>query len=786
MNAHKPAPTRCATPVRYTRASRSGLLLPKIFRFLGTNARTERDRAGGFAIHGRLLGIFLAAALTPVGLARAVSPADLVDPRIGVSNGSTVIGPALPQGSIHPSPDTPGGGTDGYTPHQPIRGFSQLHASGTGWGTWGNVLLSPQVGLDISRDGHDSPKGEELAQAYAYRVVLARYGITAEVTPTHHAAIYRFTYPEGDQGHLSLDLAHQVPGNTVERPEGKPGKGVLTLDPATRSFSGSSTYSGGWAVGTYTVFFYAELDQPGAEQGTWKTTATTSATTNTLHIKAEADGERVGGWWRFDGKTARTVQVKIAVSFHSVERAREHLKREIPGWDFDTVKAAAKAAWNDGIGRIAVTGGSEAQRTQFATAMYHAQLMPRDRTGEFRRFGDAPMWDDHFAIWDTWRTKFPLMVLIRPEVVRGNIQSFITRLRVDGRVRDSFCAGNDQTDDQGGNNLDNIIADAYVKKVKGIDWEAAFGVLKHNATKERKGMNRQGEEDYRRQGWIRAGRMSVSCSLEYAYNDFVAAQVAQGLGKNEEAAAWSARARQWQQLFNPASESDGFKGFIVPKTATGAWAEVDLKKDYGSWKDFYYEATAWNYSFFVPHQAGLLIDLMGGKEVFTSRLEAGITGSLNDNKTLIWIGNEPAFLAPHLFHYAGRPDLASKHVKNLIRTRFTLRGYPGDDDSGAMSSYYVFASLGLFPNAGQDLYFLNGPMFDRLVVTRPEEGKLEITRTGSGDYVAGLTVNGKPWNRSWIRHTEMKGDTVLAFTMSETPTAWGTQTPPPSDTARAQ
>jgi len=166
---------------------------------------------------------------------------------------------------------------------------------------------------------------------------------------------------------------------------------------------------------------------------------------------------------------------------------------------------------------------------------------------------------------------------------------------------------------------------------------------------------------------------------------------------------------------------------------------------------------------------------MGGKDRFVERLEYA------HEKDLIGFGNEPGFLAPALFHYAGRPDLSAKRVRRFVTTRFTLQGYPGDEDSGAMSSYYVWASIGLFPNAGQDIYFLNGPIFPRAVLMRPDEGRLEITRTGTGDYIAAVTINGQSFDRSWVMHAELKGDTILAFTMSDKPTAWGTRNPPPSD-----
>jgi predicted alpha-1,2-mannosidase len=545
-------------------------------------------------------------------------------------------------------------------------------------------------------------------------------------------------------------------------------------------------------MGNYVVYFYGELEASPSASGTWKNQQITA---DTLSERWGAEGDRVGAWWRFSTKAGEVVRLKLAVSFHSIEKARDYLRLEIPDWNMQTVSNAGRAEWNNALGRIEVKGGDEAQRTRFYTALYHAQLMPRNRTGDLARFtATVPMWDDQYAVWDTWRTKFPLMLLIEPEMVRGNIASFVERLRVDGQVRDTFSAGWGGTksppevvsaetvvnslrcqEDQGGNDVDNIIADAYVKGLRGVDWQAAYGVLDHNAEHERKGTAPDSAHAYRRQGWIPAGTMSVSNTQEYAYNDFVASQVAHGLGREADAQRYLTRSRQWQQLFNFDAKSDGFKGFVAPRTEAGQWPEFDLKKYPGSWDLYFYEANSWTYSFFAPHQSGLLVEWMGGRERFVARLAHAQAANL------IQFDNEPGFLAPFLFHYAGRPDLAARSVREVLRQRFNGLSYPGDDDSGAMSSYYVWAALGLFPNAGQDFYFLNGPLFEHISVHRPEEGKLEISRNGKGDFVASVTLNGKPLNRSWCRHSEIKGDTKLVFTMCETPGGWGTMDPPPSD-----
>lgn len=717
-------------------------------------------------------------------LTRAAPPADIlaeVDPRIGVlAAGSTVIGPALPFGSIHPSPDTPDGEHDGYHPDRPIRGFSQTHVSGTGWGQYGNLLVSPQIGLATAPDQHDSPKADEKAEAHQYQVSLSRYDILAQFTPTRHAALYRFTFPASDQAHVVFDVSHHIPGDistAMFKYMNRPVPSELTLSADGRSLSGQSRYPGGFG-GPYTVYYYAEFDQSPAAFGTWRDAATQPDATT---IKGGDGLEHVGAYARFATKACEVVHFKIAISFLSVEKARASLQSEIPGWDYAAVRDAAAQAWRTALSSIAVEGGTAEQRTQFHTALYHAQIMPRERTGEFARFApDAPMWDDHYAIWDTWRTLYPLFALIRPDVVRDTVNSFVERQRVDGIVPDTFVAGVNKFGEQGGNGVDQIIADAYVKKIPGIDWPAAYSILQHNADRRRTGsaFNKpDAPAPYRTLGWIPAEEkdvMSVSFTQEYSQNDYSAALVASGLGKTDDARRYFARSQKWENLWNPATESDGFTGFMMPRQADGTWIAFDTKKYPGSWKPYFYEANSWTYSFFAPHQPERLITLMGGPERFIARLQHALA------KNLLKLDNEPSFLIPQLFHHVGRPDLAAKTLQAITGTQFTLRGYPGDDDSGAMSSYYIWSKLGLFPNAGQDLYYVNGPVFPRAVVKRPGHPDLVITRTGEGFYIASVRLNGRPVERSWLRHAELTAATRLQFTMSETPTAWGTATPPPA------
>lgn len=253
--------------------------------------------------------------------------------------------------------------------------------------------------------------------------------------------------------------------------------------------------------------------------------------------------------------------------------------------------------------------------------------------------------------------------------------------------------------EQGGNNIDNIIAEAYVKKVSGINWEEAYKVLKYDADNQRLGSYAWRKQDsalntYKKTGWIPAGIMNVSMSLEYSYNDYCIATVSKGLGKTADYNYYLNRSKQWINMWNKNAESDGYKGFIMPKTADANFVNIDLKAYPGSWRNYFYEGSSWNYSYFMPHQFKELVALNGSNEMFAKKLNYGF------EKKLINYGNEPAFLAVHSFIYANRPDLTSYWVRQLLNKSFTETGYPGNDDSGAMSSWYAFSAMGFFPNAG--------------------------------------------------------------------------------------
>ncbi|MFD2285830.1 alpha-mannosidase [Pedobacter petrophilus] len=703
-----------------------------------------------------------------------------IDTKIGVidTRGSNcIIGPQLPYASISPSPQTIDGDHDGYHPNRPIRGFGQLHVSGTGWGKYGHFLISPQVGLAVAPDKHDSPKSKEITTAYYYQTNLDRYNIVAGVAPTHHAALYQFTYPKTDSAYIVLDATQSI-ADFIPKLGYKFRKCDVEILPEKNQIRASIECSGGWAYGYYKLYFIAQFNKSFSESGVWKD--------NTLKKGEYAmsldkdEGQRVGTFCRFKTQQDDKILMKASISFSGFENAEKYLNNEIKGWNIEDVEKAGMLAWENKLQHIKIETNSEAQKKIFYTAMYHTMIQPRDRTGDNPNWkSNAPYWDDNYALWDTWRSAFPLFMLIDQDMVRGNIQCFVDRYKHNGAVRDGFVAGIEMEEEQGGNDVDNVIADAYVKGLKGVNWQEVYGLVKYNAEKERKGLvarNQQNPEykanngRYKELGWIPECFNSNSNTLEYAYNDFCVAQLAKGLGETADYEKFIKRSKGWTNLWNPNLESDGFKGFIDAKKADGSFINQDAKMWGKSWVNPFYEGTSWTYSYFVPHDINRLIKLVGGKEMYAKRLEYGM------NNKLIDYGNEPSFWALRSFNHAGRPDLTSKWVHWILNKNYDTTGYTGNDDTGAMTSWYILSAVGLFPNAGQDIYYLNAPLYKKSVITLSNGKKLSISAnnlSAKNIYIKSCKVNGKPWNSSVIRHKDIANGATIEFELAAQAGNWG-------------
>ena len=467
-------------------------------------------------------------------------------------------------------------------------------------------------------------------------------------------------------------------------------------------------------------------------------------------------------------------------------KAKANLE-EMKSWNFEEVSNTAVNQWNEILSKVQLTG-SEENKKIFYTAMYHSFLQPVNRTGENPKWAsDEPYYDDYFAIWDTFRATHPLFTLLVPSIQTDMIRSLIDIYKHDGYMPDAR-SGNDNGRVQGGSDCDILIADAMVKGLKGIDYETALQSMIKNAEiapggDERK-EGRGGIDDYNTLGYVstrheRAG----SRTFEYANCDFAIATVAKRLGKQEIAEKYYQRSNNWQNIWNDGIESLGHKGFLWPKNADGSWCPEDKFSVFtsGTWPDFLYETFSWEMSFYVPHDVNKLIEKCGGKKQFINRLDTYFTHERWDQRWfmgLFQISNEPGFLVPTFYNYAGRPDKTAEVVRKTLRTRYntTREGIPGNDDSGSMSSWYIFHALGFYPNAGQDVYLISSPLFQAATLSLENGKELKITAKNASDkniYVQSVRLNGKELDKCWFRHTDIANGGSLEFIMGSKPSKWG-------------
>lgn len=705
--------------------------------------------------------------------------ADYVDTKIGVIDNrgnNCVIGPRMPYGSIYPSPQTPEGENDGYHPEKPIRGFGQLHVSGTGWGSYGHFLVSPQVGdLELDLEKHDSPHSQDSTKAYYYSTFLDRYKTKVEIAPTHYSAIYRFTFPNSSKSSILFDASHAIPTDIAKYIKGTMLESSAQIDPKENKLRMKIKYRGGWMPEAYDLYLVGQYDKKAVETGVWKGDIILPKNSS---IENSTDSRHVGAYCTFETKEGENVHLKVAISFTGYEKAERLLAQEIPDWDFEQIRNRGRQVWEDKFRSIEIETDSEEENIIFYSSMFRLFTLASDRSLDYAEQSEVrPVWDDNYAFWDTFRSAYPLLMLIDEPAIRSNILAVIDRFHTNGVVHDGFVAGRDKIDEQGGNDIDHILAEACLKDIKGIDWNEVYKIVKYNADNRRIGYYNwqksvgDNHKKYKELGWIPETIMSSSQTMEFAYNDYSAALMAQKLGYEDDYNRYMKRSHQWVNLWNPELESHGFKGFIDARKENGEFAFFEPTKNGGSWATPFYEVSPWTCSYYTPHDFDKLISLMGGKELFVERLNYGF------EKDLVKYTNEPGFLLTRAFTHAGRPDLSSYWTHDIMRNRYDLAGYPENEDTGSMASWYIFCSVGLFPNAGQDYYYLNAPKHSKAILKLANGKTLTVIANASEKniYVESCALNGKQWNKPTIKHSDIVNGGVIEMKLSEVPTKWGMQ-----------
>jgi predicted alpha-1,2-mannosidase len=718
-------------------------------------------------------------------------PALLIDPLLGSDGGGNVFpGVSLPFGMLKAGPDTGDNTANaGWTATSPITGFSQTHVSGTGGGAkYGNVLVQPTVG-DVLVGDHGSARSNERASVGFYGVTLSRYNVGVEIAGARRSAIYRFTYPTTAEANLLIDAGHLLSSN----PQWKEAQSLVSswtqvLSPT--EITGATTVTGGWNFQTtnYTVYFYLVTDTPAATFGTWHDDQLTPGS----KLEKKRNKVKTGAWLRFHAQAGHAVQMRIGISFVSAEQAKRNVINEVSGKTFEAVRHAAEAIWDKALSPITIDGATKSEERQFYTALYHTMLMPTDRAGENPLFESSePTYDDFYAIWDTFRTSTPLLTLLAQPREVDIVRSLVDLYRHEGTLPDAR-SGNYNGRVQGGSDADMTIADAYVKGLPGIDWQTAYKAVVHDAEISPSDPLKEGRGDL--EDWKKLGFVTIegtdrpgSKQMEYAANDYAIALMAKGLGHPDDFIKYSQRAENWKNLWDKDATDHGFTGFIWPRHRDGTWkANFDplLLGSFGG--DNFYEGNAWTYSVFVPQDVAGLIKMSGGADVFNRRMEASF--DLPDRYD---VGNEPGFLAPYLYLWSAKPDLTQKRVRAILAKNFHdgPSGLPGNDDSGAMSSWYAFGKMGFFPVAAQDIYLIGSPAYRSISIHLANGRTFTIQTDGNSEdkpYISSATWNGQPYSKPWFTHKQLMAGGTLRFAMSATPTKWGSLESPPSMSTTSQ
>jgi len=705
-----------------------------------------------------------------------------VDPFIGVDwGGNTFVGSTIPFGMVKLGPDmqTFDGRRSGfgYSSYGEILGFSHLHLSGA-QGKYGNVLVMSATG-DFDPLSAKSSRTDEINHVGYYAATLSRYGIKTELTSSRRVGFHRYTFPASSQAHITVNLASALGLGTGWESQGFLGAEAHII--SDHEVQGVTRVIGGWnRGGEYKVYYYMVLDTPAKSTKTW---AGSAALTDSRDAVV-SDGSPIGASFDFATRANQVIQVKVGISFISAKQAKENVQKEVPDWNFAAVHKAAVLLWNAELAKLNLVGATDSQRRQLYTAMYHMMLMPTDRTGENPGWTSSePYYDDYYCIWDTYRTSSPLLLLISADRQRDLIRSLIDIYRHTGYMPDAR-SGNDNGRTQSGSNANVVIADAFVKGLTGIDYETAFAAMVHDAEvppADPQKEGRGGLKDYNEKGYITlADERSGSRTVEYSYDDFAISEVARGLGKTKEAALYASRAHNFENLWDKDMTAEGFKGFLRPREPDGTWAAPYLVVR-GTWPDFFYEGDIWTYSIYAPQDMRHLIEMTGGNEAFIRRLDWTFLRNHFD------VTNEPGFLIPVLYNYAGRPDKSADIVHMLLEKYFmdNRAGIPGNDDSGAMSSWLIFSTLGFFPVAGQDVYLISTPSIPDALLSLGNGKEFHIIAKnldpeGLNRYVQSVTLNGIDLPNSWFRHAQIKDGATLVFTMGSAPSNWGKSTPPPS------
>ncbi|KAF8252735.1 hypothetical protein K440DRAFT_577583 [Wilcoxina mikolae CBS 423.85] len=776
---------------------------------------------------------------------------DYVKPFVGSEGGGNMFpGVTYPFGvvklgiDIQPPPGA-GDAYSGYHPSGNITGFSMLHESGTGGAPKYGVLSQlPLVGnisnplllsLSVPRSAPDE------AGVGWYKTRMSN-GVMVELAASRHTGIIRYSFPRSskEKKNVLVDVSHFLPstrGIGIEQHyvEG----GIEVHDDG--HYTGYGVYNGGWNYAAdWKIFFCGKFSSPvkaatfegvgetlesfGKEQkvsgkkrvGALFTFTSPSATSDNQFFRLRKRSLRRRSSWSLtprqlqkedSSSTEFIVESKIGVSWISEDKACQFIKDEISNDNdaYETTVQGVRDAWDKEVLSKITTTETDVQKLQLLyTSLYGMFLLPSDRTGENPGWESSePYYDDIFTLWDLFRSHTPLFHILQPKRYSDFIRSLVDTWRFDGWLPDGRSS-NYNGRVQGGTNADNVLADARVKGVTGVNWEDAYKAMVHDAEDVPPNPNpdpqapdsstKQGRgalPDWKGHGYI-TSRFSraVSRASEYSLNDFCLSQVAKSMGKLDDHEKYLNRSKGWRNHWDSRMSIYNFTGFLSPLTPDGKFPTtpqnpLDCNGCY--WRDPYYQATPFEYSFNAHHDMKTLISLMGGDNRFLSRLNklfeprSNPHGSPRFGNTIFNPGNEPSFASPYLFNFVPgnqwRSVAASRYIS---RTYYNTgnHGLPGNSDAGAMQSWNLWSMLGLYPITGTTTLLIGAPQVRDVTIDLGDGKTLDVMASGGDEgrgewFVQGLRVNGRVWNKSWVLWEDVfKDGGRMEFVLGREKTEW--------------
>ena len=728
--------------------------------------------------------------------------AGYVNPFIGTvrGSGSTYPGAQTPFGmlSFSPHTDTGNHGSGYQYTCDKIKGFGLVHLSGVGCGAACELPFMPITGTLASspvkdRNTYSSvyTHEKETASPGYYAVTLDRYDIDVALTAATRSGIGTFRY------HTATEAGQMVFNPTASANGMRDGH--IVIDPDQRSISGWVKGGGFCHVkeNDYVIYYIAVFDKPFKDCGVWKGDEKKNGVT-------EIAGNDIAAYVTFDGKEPQTVTMKTGISFVSQANAVENLQTEIPDWDFEAVRTSARTEWNKALGKIQVEGGTKEEKTLFYTALYHTLQMPNifeDVNGQYigmdnKIYTVRPGRHAYstFSGWDTYRTQAQLWGFLYPDAASDFCQTFLETSRQTeykgGGGLPLWSMFNDETKIMSGYPAAPFIASAYAFGARDFDVEGLTAVMadsgKHNRYWGRNAhVTWSYLEDYKKNGYYPADcgiAYSLSQNVEYAIADFSIARMCRAVGDDENYQYFLDRSQSVFKLIHPEEK------YLWPRLKDGSW-----KKEFDPYgKAGCQEGTSTHYTWGIPHNLGQLIQDIGGAEAAEERLDkfmSKIAFGYDYGNPYYLAGNEPCFGVVPVYNWIGRPWKAQKHMRRVMDASFRNipKGIPGDDDSGAMSAWYVFAALGLYPEIpGVGGFAVTGPLFSRIIINL--DGDRTITMNaknaaGNAPYIHSMSLNGAPFEKTWLSIEQLTGQpkTTIDFNMSTEPNeSWATGCRPPS------